>query len=310
MKSRLAAVACALAAAGLTVACGSASTAGEREQAARIAAPSWASVAAELRPTLEPSSTDPCQRGAPVCLAILVSEMQRRARVLVAACSHDAPFAVTYEQMTAAIAAAAKDGQFKNPALMTLFTAWFANKYLTAFDAWRAGNHGAVPAAWQTAFTAADEHSVSALGDLLLGMNAHITHDLPSAVAAVMRQPGTQENPDYARVNQIIVAISQGVLSQLASHLDPALSLAQIPLALGGASSFGELISQWRNESWRNGIALRDAGSARAAVQAQIDGTADLRAAAISAATAYLPLIEDSAARDGYCAAHHGSDWP
>ena len=234
--------------------------------------------------------------------------MVRRAGQLVAACDHGAMFAVTYEKMTAAIRAAARAGRFQDRALMSLFTALFARMYTQAFDAWRAGRRGAVPSAWQAAFGAADHREVNGLGDLLLGMNAHITHDLPYVVAAVMRQPGTRVNPDYAQVTGIIGQVSQAALRDLGDHLDPSLSLARVPIVLGAQPSFGALISLWRTESWQNGIALRDATPAnRGVVAARIGRTADLRTALIEGATSYLPLIEDSTSRDAYCAAHHGT---
>ena len=261
---------------------------------------------AGLRPTLDPSSANPCQRGNLSCFDILLGEMARRARPLIAACSHDAAFAVTYEEMTAALRAAARSGRFRNPALLTLFSAWFAQMYFQAFDSWRAGRYGAVPTAWQVAFGAADGRKVTGIGDMLLGMNAHITHDLPNVVADVMREPGTAVTPDYALVSQIITAISPSVLRDVGNHFDASVALAQIPIELGGAASFGALIAQWRTESWRNGIALRAAGpGARAAVAQRVAATADLRAALIRGATAYLPFIESSTRRDAYCASHH-----
>src|SRR5579872_2256168 len=132
----------------------------------------WAAVSANLSPTLNPASSNPCQRGDLSCLDILKNEMVRRTRLLVGACDHDAMFAVLYEKTTAAIRAAARAGRFRNPALMSLFTTFFARLYTRAFDAWRAGRHEAVPAAWRVAFSAADQREVSGLGDLLLGMNA------------------------------------------------------------------------------------------------------------------------------------------
>ena len=301
-------VVCVLVAAGLCAGCGSAAPSARLTPTAHAASLTWAQVANGLRPELDPSSTNPCQRGALSCFDILLAEMARRADVLVAACDHDAVFALTYEDMTAAIRAAARAGRFQNPALMTLFTAWFARMYLQASDDWRTGHRDAVPAAWQVAFSAASQRAVNGFGDLLLGMNAHITGDLPYVVAAVMRQPGTRVNPDYALINQIIIQTSQGVLHDVGSRLDPSVALAQIPIALGAQSSFGELIAQWRSESWRNGMTLRAAaGAQRATVERQINDAADLRAVLIRGATAYLPLIQDSTQRDAFCAAHHGN---
>jgi len=291
-----------LVAVGLCAGCGGSAPS---TAAAHPATPTWTEVSAGLRPRLEPSSANPCQRGDLRCFDIVLAEVNRRARALVAACDHNAMFAVTYEETTAAIRAAARAGRFKNRPLLALFTAWFARMYFQAFDAWRAGRYAAVPESWQVAFRAADERTVTGIGDMLLGMNAHITHDLPYVVAEIMPGPSTSVNPDYAFVSQIITASSPSTLRDLGNHLDASVALGRIPLELGGAGTFGDLVAQWRTESWRNGVELRDAAPAqRAGAEQQISTTADVRAALIRAATAYLPLIESSAPRDAFCAAH------
>ena len=45
------------------------------------------------------------------------------------------------------------------------------------------GGRALVPEAWRIAFDAADHETVATLGDILLGMNAHISRDLPFALA-------------------------------------------------------------------------------------------------------------------------------
>jgi hypothetical protein len=60
----------------------------------------------------------------------------------------------------------------------------------------------------------------------------------------------------------VIEAWSEPVIAELARRFDPSLEAAAVPLSLGGEQTVGQLIGAWRDEAWRNGIALRDARSA------------------------------------------------
>jgi hypothetical protein len=269
--------------------------------------PSWQDVAAGLRPALDPHSSNPCQRGDLSCLDIVIAEMRRRDAAQASSCDHRAVFTRLYLRTTQALEAAARAGRFRNRAAIVHFAAWFARYHFRAEDDWAAHRPGEVPGAWRVALAAAANRSVHGLGDVLLGMNAHITRDLAVTVADLERGPGTTVDPDFALFTQVIEAKSTAALRELAARFDPSISLV-LPVAIGGRRTVGALIGIWRTEAWRNGIALRDArGAARAAVERRIESAAVLRADAIVAATAYLPVVESSRSRDAYCAAHaHG----
>lgn len=98
------------------------------------------------------------------------------------------------------------------------------------------------------------------------------------------------------------------MIAELARRFDPSLEAAAVPLSLGGEQTVGQLIGAWRDEAWRNGIALRDArGADRAAVAQRIESVARLRADAIVATTSYVPVLQSSRCRDAYRMAHRGS---
>jgi hypothetical protein len=270
-------------------------------------APTWAEVAAGLRPALDPHSANPCQRGDLSCLDIVIGEMQRRDGAQAASCDHRAVFTRLYLRTTQALEAAAQAGRFRNRAAIVHFAAWFARYHFRAEDGWAAHRLGDVPGAWRVAFGVAADRSVHGIGDVLLGMNAHITRDLAVTVADLERGPGAKIDPDFALFTQVIEARSAAAVTELAARFDPSISLV-LPVAIGGKRTVGALIGAWRTEAWRNGIALRDArGAARVAVEQRIESTAVLRADAIVAATAYVPVVESSRSRDAYCAARaHG----
>ena len=137
---------------------------------------------------LDPSSSNICESGEPACMDAVVDEMSRRIAAL--GCSHLAPFATMYRQVSAEIRASVDARRYADPAYVAHLDSVFATFYFHALDSWRAGRRNQVPQAWRMAFSAADNGQVSTLGDMLLGMNAHISRDLPFALASVgLRYP-------------------------------------------------------------------------------------------------------------------------
>jgi hypothetical protein len=233
--------------------------------------------------------------------------MKRRDRVEAGACLHSALFTRMYLRTTQALRATVLTGKFRNAPALVHFGAWFARLRLQAQDRWANGKADAVPPAWRVALSAGDARRVRSIGDLLLGMNAHISRDLAFTVATVRLGRGSAEDPDFRLFSAVIESRAEPVIADLARRFDPALAAADVPLSLGRVT-FRRLIAAWRDEAWRNGVALRDArGRARAAVARRIENVAELRAKAIVAATEYVPLVQSSRSRDAYCEAHRGS---
>lgn len=273
-----------------------------------VRALTWADVSATLEPGLDPSSSNPCQRGDPSCLDLLIAEMQRRVDLLAAACDHDVAFALMYLRTTEASRRNVASGRFEDPAAMAHFTAWFGRYYLDAYDRWHEGRAGTVPVAWQRAFAAADRRAVRAMGNLLLGMNAHITRDLAFAVSEVVREPTSEVDPDFLLFSMIIQEISEQTMTELTERFDPELAGATIPLVLGARPSVGALSLAWRTEAWQRGNALAAAAETeRPALAEQIEDDAAARADLMLPSVVYPPLVDGPERRDAYCAAQLGS---
>jgi hypothetical protein len=269
--------------------------------------PTWAQVASGLRPALDPRSSNPCQRGAPSCFDIVLKELRRREQGLAKVCDHNALWADLYMLMIGQVRLTDRAGKFRNRPQVTHFDAWFARSYLDAFDNWRAGR-GAVPGAWAAAFGAAARRSIRGLGDLLLGLNAHISRDLAYAVAASFPGHAKAMDPDYLLVSGLVQQVSARALVDISARFDPTIAVAELPLTVSaGQKGLGALVAVWTGEAWRNGTALRDAApGARAAIKRKIESTAKRRARLIVAATSYLTL-GGSQLRDAYCAAQRGN---
>jgi hypothetical protein len=184
----------------------------------------------------------------------------------------------------------------------------FAHYYFTAFDAWSTGQIEQVPPAWRIAFDAAAKHTVSAAGDLLLGVNAHVQRDLPFVLYSIglVAPDGTSRKPDFDRVNIILNRVMEPVLAEIARRFDPTIDDTNLPTSLDDVLLF-QLLAAWREDAWRNAEALAAAPTpaARNIVAQQIETNAANEARTIEASTAYPPLSRGSSSRDAYCAVHH-----
>ncbi len=127
-------------------------------------------------------------------------------------------FAALYRRVTMAVRDGIKSGQFEDGARMEKLDVTFANRYITAYQQYQAGE---IPSrSWLLAFEAGKNENLCILQHLLLGMNAHINLDLGIAAG---RTAGKVEalKPDFEKINQILASlvppVEQG-LSSISPH--------------------------------------------------------------------------------------------
>jgi Family of unknown function (DUF5995) len=267
----------------------------------------WKAVIATMPAVASLTSTNPCGAGSPACIQDVVAEMTRRFDVLDGRCSHEAPFALMYLLVTEGVGSQGAS-RFANRQYLNHLDAVFANLYFTAYDNWQAGRTALVPAAWRIAFTAADDQTVTILGDIMLGMNAHISRDLPFALAraGLVEPDGHSAEADFNRVNGLLGSVTPQVLQEEAVHFDPTLTRTVLPAVRLGPSSLQQLLGAWRSEAWHNAERLLDAHTPaqRAAVARGIERGAAGRARLIESLTSDLVIGPDTAARNSYCERH------
>jgi hypothetical protein len=123
-------------------------------------------------------------------------------------------FATLYREMTMAVKAGIQDGRFQDGARMEALDVAFAQRYLDAYDAHRAGRQPT--GAWAVAFRAAASPWPMILQHLLLGINAHINLDL--GIAAARIAPGAEIKllqHDFDQINAIIGSLTDGVQAEI-----------------------------------------------------------------------------------------------
>lgn len=280
-------------------------------------------------PAVEPVS---CVAGKLSCVTRLETELQRHTAAL--GCDHDAVFADAYLTITRGYLDSATDpeyfdtlervdplamrGTYERPDRINHEVRNYAQEYLDQYALWHTGRRDEVAPSWAIAFQAADDESVTATGDLLLQLNAHIRRDNPiraiEQTEGVLRvdgpMPDATGRPDHDRISDVLQENAEAMNDRLAARYDPSLNDSNELLRMViDPKSIYLLISSWREEAWRNAEQLRHARAAGGvdgplyqAKLAEIDASAEAAAYAILAATRTTP--EANEARRQYCLSH------
>ena len=256
-----------------------------------------------------PSTEEDCVKGRTRCVDAVIREMYRRFDPLASKCHHDAIFSLAYLRVTEEYRRTIEDPDFfEDTPFVNHEDAVFAEYYFLAHDAWNSELRSQTPPAWAHAFQAAERRELSAVGNLLLGMNAHIQRDLPFALAGIgMTAPdGRTRKTDHNRVNILLNRVPDELTAELARRFDPTIDDGELPTMVDDIASF-QIVPAWRETAWRNAERLVNADTVlqRALVTADIEAYAASQALLLRKATEYQ-LGRDSTERDAYCAVNHG----
>jgi uncharacterized protein DUF5995 len=268
----------------------------------------WTALLPGLTTEFVPDSDNDCAAGRTRCVDAVIREMDRRFAPLAEACDHDAIFSLTYLRTTEEYRRTIEDPTFfDDTAFVNHEDAVFARYYFEAYDNWHAGRDADVPRAWAIAFRAADQRAVTAEGNILLGINAHVQRDLPFVLAALglVAPDGSSRKPDHDRVDQFLNRVTDDIYAEVARRFDPTVDDRNLPGTVDDFAMF-QAVAAWRELAWRNAELLVSApnAAARALVAAQIETAAALQAQTLRLTYQY-GLLRSSAGRDAYCAVHH-----
>lgn len=180
-------------------------------------------------------------------------------------------FAVLYHRVTVRIKECISQKRFDDGVRMEKLDVNFANRYLAAYDAWRAG--GVPSASWRAAFDAAAADAPLVLQHLLLGINAHINLDLGIAAAETMKGFSIQGiRKDFYAINDVLAELID-VSQRSLMEVNPLLKLLQlhrykademlvnfsIGTARDGAWAFAQEVARKNGAAYDACVALRDA---------------------------------------------------
>jgi hypothetical protein len=175
-------------------------------------------------------------------------------------------FATGYLEITRAIHRNLAGNLFLDAAWSTRYLVAFANLYRLALLDYEEGRTDRVPKSWRISFDAARAGTGLVIQHLVLGINAHINHDLAIALVQVGIDPDRPRRyADHLRINQILegatARMKQRVasmyapvlhrLDRLAGRLDDDLTNFSIPKAREHAWTFAVALAAARDEAER-----------------------------------------------------------
>ena len=171
-------------------------------------------------------------------------------------------FLGTYLRTTRAVEDTLTRGRFEDSAWVSAWVVDFADRYLAALRAFRAGGPG-VPRPWQCAFGA--KPGLPPEAHVLLGMNAHINYDLPRSLLAMM-PPGEFANAflldrrrrDHERIDGVLASrvSAEDVALERVGGRRSVVDRVIAPLNRQAARTF---LKEARRKVWLNATALNDA---------------------------------------------------
>src|SRR5947207_6245236 len=222
----------------------------------------WSNVLPGLTTRFDPMSSNLCASGKTQCVDAVIKEMTKRFNPLADSCSHDAVFSLTYLRTTQEYRSAIEDPTFfSDTPFINHQDALFATYYFDAWDSYRAGDPSPDPPAWQLALNAAANESVMGMGNLLLGMSAHVNRDLPFVLADIglVKPDGSSRKPDHDKVNQFLNRVIDPLLREAAQRFDPTILMTHVNGQTMDYTATMQMLVGWREGAWRNAEALVNA---------------------------------------------------
>jgi hypothetical protein len=187
-------------------------------------------------------------------------------------------FAEAYEAMTTAMTQGVSAGGFADDAWVARLVDRFADYYFDAVDAF--DHEGPCPRVWVDAFDCSRRDDLTQLQVVLLGINAHINHDLPLALADVLDDWDTLDEAtragrlsDHERVNLVIKQSTDFVQDMVINRTAKLLALADRLLGPIDEAVFNHIVADWREHGWEEAqrlVTARDPEE-RDAVRADIE---------------------------------------
>lgn len=171
-------------------------------------------------------------------------------------------FATAYLQITKAIAKELDRRSFNDSEWSARYLVRFANLYREAVVNYEENNVHLVPKSWRAAFDLAGQRDGFVIQHLLLGINAHINHDLALALYDVKIDPERDEkHQDHNQINHILEIATDSLKQSVAKKYAPILHRVDRGLGTIDDSAMAFSIPKAREHAWAMAVALSAARS-------------------------------------------------
>ncbi len=158
-------------------------------------------------------------------------------------------FAAMYARVTDRVQTAIGEGRFGDGARMATFARTFADWYLGPRSGVRPQ-----PACWRAADDVAGDRQLLIVQHLLLGINAHVNHDLPQVVVELADAGASLDGlrPDFDAINDLLAETQPDILRDLGRVA----GWTQLAVAWGGGRMFGFSLDRARDQAWQSAVRL------------------------------------------------------
>jgi len=152
-------------------------------------------------------------------------------------------FCAMYARVTSNIATSIAQGRFEDGERMERFASIFAGYYTRCHDP-----EPTRPRCWQASFDVAGRQDMIILQHLLIGINAHVNHDLAQATVEMAQATGdlASVKGDFDAINDLLGSMSTDLLRDL----DRVSRWSNEAAALGGGRLFNFSLHKARDQAW------------------------------------------------------------
>lgn len=203
-------------------------------------------------------------------------------------------FATAYLHITRSLQKSILDQQFKNNPWTEKYLVRFGDLYRIALIYYDRSRPADVPKSWQISFEAADRKEGFIIQHLLMGINAHINHDLAIALYDVgIKSNQADKYDDHNRVNNILEDATEGLKNEVSSKYAPILRRLDRAAGTMDDRLIQFSIPKAREHAWTFAVALTNApdDQSRQLIRRTINDQAAVLARLIMASPVNSPKV-------------------
>lgn len=154
-------------------------------------------------------------------LDAIASRLAERARRYERERDSRCVFTHCYALLTAALDRHMAAERPEHPEYLVAVARHFADRYILALDTWDAGRRDEVSPGWRIVFERIAARRTSPLEDLVVGVYAHIVHDLPFVLADLAEGGRLGPIDAYHRVSDVIVGAMDEIVDDVSRRYSP-----------------------------------------------------------------------------------------
>ena len=190
----------------------------------------------------------------------VIQSFAKLEEAFLAAQDRRAVFASAYLAVTRSLKGKLGTNLFLDDIWVISYALAFANLYRDALQNFANGHRELVPKAWCLSFDVSMNDEGYVILDLLLGINAHINHDLPLALSSASIDPDrNKRHQDHVKVNDVLAEAINPIEDRISQLYAPGFVFFDDILGPLDEKITNFSIDHARDFAWTNALALANA---------------------------------------------------